>query len=70
MTRRLAVVTLLAVLVFSGCVEVYPYRVMSSHTIKVAEKQEADVVWVGDLRDGSLQRCHNAPEGPKCVRVK
>jgi len=62
------VVGLLVVL--TGCVEVYPYRPIASHTISVGEKQEADIVWVGDLRDNSLSRCHNAPDGPKCVRVK
>ncbi|APR76983.1 Hypothetical protein A7982_02330 [Minicystis rosea] len=53
-----------------GCARVFPYTSMSSHTIQVADKQEADIIWVGDLRDDTMLRCHNAPEGPKCVRVK
>lgn len=53
-----------------GCARVFPYTMMSSHTIQVAEKQEADVIWIGDLRDDTILRCHNAPEGPKCTRVK
>ena len=53
-----------------GCARVFPYTTMSSHTIQVGEKQEADVMWVGDLRDDTILRCHNAAEGPKCTRVK
>jgi hypothetical protein len=55
---------------FAACVPVYPYHVVSSHTIQIGDRQEADVVWVGDLRDGSLKRCFNSKEGPKCERVK
>lgn len=65
-----ALVVLFCVVGASGCARIYPFVTMSSHTIQVADKQEADVLWVADLRDDSMLRCHNSPEGPKCLRVK
>lgn len=54
----------------AGCVHVNPYVPMSSHTIQVGEKQEADVLWVIDIRDDSLLRCYNSAQGPRCVPVQ
>jgi hypothetical protein len=70
--KKIYVIAMIAMSSVSGlgCARVFPYTTMASHTIQVADKQEADVVWVGDLRDDSILRCHNAPEGPKCTRVK
>jgi len=59
----------------TGCVPVvYPYAPVGSHTLKVAADQEADVVWVqkvaADETRTQLFRCHNSPQGPKCVEAK
>ena len=45
---------------------------VSTHTLKVAADKEADVVWVQQFKGAEfvLMRCHDAPEGPTCVRVK
>ncbi len=69
MTMKM-VVAALCLFAVSGCTRIYPYVTMSSHTIAVGDKQEADVLWVADVRDDSMSRCHNSPQGPKCVRVQ
>lgn len=41
---------------------------VSSHTLRVAENQDADVVWVD--YDEVLMRCSNTAQGPVCIRAK
>ena len=57
-----------------GCAPVVTnYAGVSTHTLQVAPDKQVDVVWVQQYRSGdgfALMRCHNAPEGPTCVRAK
>ncbi|MFO0642077.1 MAG: hypothetical protein U0183_22825 [Polyangiaceae bacterium] len=63
----------------SGCVPPPPpiavrsdFSSVSTHTLQVASDKQVDVVWLQQYRGGELvlMRCHNAPEGPLCIRVK
>ena len=47
---------------FTGCVK--PLAPVASHTIRVAENQNRDVVWVDYA--GDLMRCTNEATGPMC----
>jgi hypothetical protein len=48
------------------------YAGVSTHTLKVAADKEADVIWLQQYKDHDfiLMRCHNAAEGPSCVRAR
>lgn len=48
------------------------YASISTHTVQIAADKQADVVWVQQYKGGEfvLLRCHNAPDGPQCIRVK
>lgn len=64
---------LATIALLEGCgVPISNYASISTHTVRVAPDKDADVVWVQQLRNNDfvLMRCHNAPEGPLCVRVK
>jgi len=49
----------------SGCGAIVP---VSSHTVRVAEHRDADVVWVS--HGGILMRCSDTRTGPVCVEVR
>jgi len=48
------------------------YATISTHSLQVAPDKTADVIWLQQFKGHEfvVMRCHNAAEGPTCVRAK
>jgi len=79
--KRIVVVgsfALWAALGATGCAQhVVGFTPIGTVTVRVAQEQEADVVWLikdegktGGVAHETILRCHNAEQGPVCVTAK